>query len=163
MHIYSFNDLKFTLKHLKCSYMFRSYDHPKNNGYPINTINRFKTKLTAKQQKQQQYLKTIARNKKWVTFTYFRPIVRRITNLFKQSNLNIAFQATNTIRQQLNEKQTSKNSSGIYKLVCNTCNNGTASWSSGQSLCLLIWFPVLPWEFSLKGRIPTLPMVLVGQ
>ena len=24
----SFNDLKFTLKHLKCSYMFRSYDHP---------------------------------------------------------------------------------------------------------------------------------------
>ena len=28
MHTYSFNDLKFTLKHLKCSYMFRSYDHP---------------------------------------------------------------------------------------------------------------------------------------
>jgi len=28
MHIYSFNDLKFTLKHLKRSYMFRSYDHP---------------------------------------------------------------------------------------------------------------------------------------
>jgi len=28
MHIYSFNDLKFTLKHLKGSYMFRSYDHP---------------------------------------------------------------------------------------------------------------------------------------
>jgi len=28
MHIYSFNDLKFTLKHLKLSYMFRSYDHP---------------------------------------------------------------------------------------------------------------------------------------
>jgi len=28
MHIYSFKDLKFTLKHLKLSYMFRSYDHP---------------------------------------------------------------------------------------------------------------------------------------
>jgi len=28
MHIYSFNDLNFTLKHLKRSYMFRSYDHP---------------------------------------------------------------------------------------------------------------------------------------
>jgi len=27
MHIYSLNDLKFTLKHLKRSYMFRSYDH----------------------------------------------------------------------------------------------------------------------------------------
>jgi len=28
MHIYSFNYLKFALKHLKRSYMFRSYDHP---------------------------------------------------------------------------------------------------------------------------------------
>jgi len=28
MNINSFNDLKFTLKHLKRSYMFRSYDHP---------------------------------------------------------------------------------------------------------------------------------------
>ena len=26
--VYSFNDLKFTLKHLKRSNMFRSYDHP---------------------------------------------------------------------------------------------------------------------------------------
>ena len=44
---------------------------------------------------------------------------------------------------------------------------GPDSWSSGQSLCLLImrsWvrFPVLPWEFSLKGRIPTVTMVWVG-
>jgi len=28
MHIYSFNNLKFTLKHLKRSYMFRSHDRP---------------------------------------------------------------------------------------------------------------------------------------
>ena len=28
MRIYSFNDLKFTLKHLERSYMFRLYDHP---------------------------------------------------------------------------------------------------------------------------------------
>jgi len=29
MHIYVlFNNLKFTLKHLKLSYMFRLYDHP---------------------------------------------------------------------------------------------------------------------------------------
>ena len=31
MHIYSFNDLKFTLKHLKRSYVFRSYDHPQGH------------------------------------------------------------------------------------------------------------------------------------
>ena len=27
MHIYSFNDLEFTLKHIKRYYMFRSYNH----------------------------------------------------------------------------------------------------------------------------------------
>ena len=39
-----------------------------------------------------------------------------------------------------------------------------ASWSSGQSLWLLIMrsrvrFPALQWEFSLKGKIPTVTMV----
>jgi len=70
-----------------------------------------------------QYIEeTYPHNKKWVTFTYFSPI-RRITNIFKHSNLNIAFRATNTIQQQLTEKPTNKKPSGIYKLKCNTCNN----------------------------------------
>jgi len=98
--------------------MFRSYDHPKNNGYPINTINRLKTK-----KQKQQYLTTISHNKKWVTFTYFSPTVRRITNLFKQSNLYIPFEQLIPYEKQLTEKQTNKDSSGIHKLVCNTCNN----------------------------------------
>jgi len=37
MHIYSFNDLKFTLKHLKRPYMFRSYRHPQG-AYILNSI-----------------------------------------------------------------------------------------------------------------------------
>jgi len=36
MHIYSFNGLKFALKHLKRSYMFRSYDHPQ--GAPLRWV-----------------------------------------------------------------------------------------------------------------------------
>jgi len=95
----------------------------KNNGYSVNIINNLKTKLIAKKQKHQQYPKTIPRNKKWVTFTYFSPIIRHITNLFKHSNLTIAFRATNTIQQQLTEKPTNKDPSGIYKFKCNTCNN----------------------------------------
>ena len=95
----------------------------KSNGYPVNTINNLKTKLIANKRKHQQYPMTIPHNKKWVTFTYFSPIIRCITNLFKHSNLNIAFWATNTIQQQLSEKPTNKNPSGIYKLKCNTCNN----------------------------------------
>jgi len=44
--------------------------------------------------------------------------------MFKHSNLNIAFRATNTVQQQLSREQiNNKNRSGIYKLKCNTCNN----------------------------------------
>jgi hypothetical protein len=93
----------------------------KNNGYPINTINDLRTKLIAN--KRQQYPSTIPRNKNWVAFTYFSPMVRHITNLYKQSNLNIAFRATNTFQQQLSERQAYTNPSGIYKLKCKTCNN----------------------------------------
>jgi len=89
----------------------------KNNGYPVNTINYLKTKLISKKQKHQQYPMTISHNKKWVTFTYFSPVIRHITNLFKHSDLSIAFRATDTIQQQLSEKPTNKNPSGIYE-VC---------------------------------------------
>ena len=87
----------------------------------------------AKKQKHQQYPTTIPHNKKWVTFIYFSPIIRRITNLFKHPNLNIAFRVTNTIQQQLTEKPTNKNPSGIYKLKCNTCNNVYVG-QSGRSI-----------------------------
>jgi uncharacterized protein YecT (DUF1311 family) len=42
--------------------------------------------------------------------------------LFKQTNLKIAFRATNTIQQQLSEKQECRNPSRIYKLKFNTCD-----------------------------------------
>jgi hypothetical protein len=59
-------------------------------------IQNLKAKLMKKkQQKQaQQHEATITRNK-WIAFTYFSALVRRITNLFKQTKLKIAFRATN--------------------------------------------------------------------
>jgi hypothetical protein len=70
--------------------------------------------------KQQQHEATIARNK-WTAFTYFSPLVRKFTNLFKKTKLKIAFRTTNTT-QQLSGKQSHADPSGIYKLKCNTCN-----------------------------------------
>ena len=58
---------------------------------------------------------------KWITFTYFSPLVRRVTNLFQQTRLKIALRGTNTI-QQLASKQTRGDPSGVYKLKCSTCN-----------------------------------------
>jgi hypothetical protein len=40
-HIYNLRSLKFTLKHLKRSYMFRSHDHPQGAWIKIVRINLF--------------------------------------------------------------------------------------------------------------------------
>ena len=60
-------------------------------------------------------------------------MTRRITNLSKHTDLNIAFRTTNTLQQQLSEKQNNKNPSGIYKLKCNTCNKEYVG-QSGSSI-----------------------------
>ena len=59
-------------------------------------------------------------NKKGVIFTYHSPLVRKITNLFKNTVINMAFKAGNTIYQQLAQKADSSNPSGIYAIKCNT-------------------------------------------
>ena len=42
--------------------------------------------------------------KKWATFTYHSPLIRKVTNLFKSTDIRIAFRTTNTIQQQLAQK-----------------------------------------------------------
>jgi hypothetical protein len=97
-------------------------------------IHNLKKKLKVKKQQQQQ--KTLnftpQQTKKWVVFTYHSPLVRKVTNLFKQSNLRIALCATNTTYQQLTEKPTQNNPSGIYELKCNTCNRAYIGQSGGS-------------------------------
>jgi len=61
-------------------------------------------------------------------------MIRRITNLLKHTDLNIAFRATYTLQQQLSEKHNNnKNRSGIYKLKPNTCNKAYVG-QSGRSI-----------------------------
>jgi len=61
-------------------------------------------------------------DKKWISFTYHSPLGREVINLFKNTNINIAFGANNTIHQQLAQKSDNTNPSSIYKIKCNTCN-----------------------------------------
>jgi len=93
----------------------------KNNGFPENIIQNPRIKLALKKQKHESTTKEL--NQKWVPFTYFGPAIRRITNLFKDSNIKIAFRTTNLIHKQLSKGPYNiQNPSGIYKLKCNTCN-----------------------------------------
>ena len=72
-------------------------------------IHNLKTKLIFRKQQEEETVTC----KKWVTFTHFSPLIRRVTNLFKQTNLKVAFRTTNTIQQQLSDKQAYKDPSGI--------------------------------------------------
>ena len=43
-------------------------------------------------------------NNRWATFTYHSPKARMITNLFKQTDIKIAFKSTNTLQKLIKPK-----------------------------------------------------------
>jgi hypothetical protein len=97
----------------------------RQNGFPSHTITNIEKKIIAKhgEDKESTIIDTERQSqKKWITFTYHSPLIRKITNLFKNTEISIAFKATNTIYQQLTEKTQYKNPSGIYEIKCNTCS-----------------------------------------
>jgi len=99
----------------------------RSNGFPLQIIHNLKNKLILKTQKTESTL-TQTQRKKWITFTYYSPLIHKVTNLFKSTNLNIAFQACNTTCNQLCDKTPLNkiNSSRIYKLQRRTCNKSYA-------------------------------------
>jgi hypothetical protein len=68
----------------------------------------------------------------WVSFTFHNPLVHKVTNLFKNTTVNVAFRSTNIIYQQLQYHPYREPSklSGIYKLQCMTCNKSYVGQSS---------------------------------
>ena len=101
-----------------------------NNGFPEHIIHNLKKKLISKKERQKP--PTTQQNKVQVTFTCYSPLIQKVTNIFKQTNLNIAFRDTNTIYQLLTNKPTNTNPSRIYQLKCNTCNNAYIGQSGNQ-------------------------------
>ena len=70
-----------------------------NSVFPKHTIHNLRKKLSANNKKKplgdtQQI--TQGEDKKWITFTYHSPLIRKVTNLFKQTKLNIALKSTST-------------------------------------------------------------------
>jgi hypothetical protein len=60
----------------------------------------------------------------WVTFTYTGHYTRKVTKLFKDTNMKIAYRTTSTIGKLLDEKHKTNpyEQSGIYKLTCQSCH-----------------------------------------
>jgi hypothetical protein len=96
-----------------------------NNGFPTQAIHNLKKKAIAKQKKSpnlNEERQNKKRTNKWVTFTYYSPLVRKVTNFFRNTNINIALGANTTIYQQLAWKSDNTNPSSVYEIKCNTCN-----------------------------------------
>ena len=106
-----------------------------NNKFPFHHI----TKLKRYTQHKTHMDKTHDKNKKWAIFTFHSPKVRKITNLFKQTDIKIASKSTNKIQQQTRPRNhgmtPDHNKSGIYKLKCKTCNKAYIGQTS-RSLSL---------------------------
>jgi hypothetical protein len=82
----------------------------KTKGMEDNTNNSKKQQLIQKlnQRVQQKTNQNPDKkdNKIWTTFTYHSPKIRTITNLFKNTNVNIAFRTTTTTQQYIKQNKT---------------------------------------------------------
>ena len=65
-------------------------------------------------------------NKKWATFTFISPHICTIMNLFRHTNVKVAFRCHNTVGRLTKPPKDRNiplhNKWGIYQLTCNTCN-----------------------------------------
>ena len=53
----------------------------------------------------------------------FSPMIKKFTNIFKDTDVKIAYRATNTVFQQLTIKPDRPNNpNGMYSIKCITCN-----------------------------------------
>jgi len=77
----------------------------RNNGFSEHIIHELKKKLITNKTKFTQTDPPQKQSNKWTTFTFHGPPVHKITNLFRKTGLKIAFRPTNTIFQQLTQKQ----------------------------------------------------------
>jgi desulfoferrodoxin (superoxide reductase-like protein) len=65
-----------------------------NYSFPEHFITNIKVQM-----KQQKVHQTQYKSEKKATFTYYRPKIKKLTNLFKHTNINSALKNTNTIQQ----------------------------------------------------------------
>jgi glycine cleavage system regulatory protein len=72
----------------------------KNNGFPLQITHSLMNKIV----KTQKILPHIHTERHGVTFTYHSALIHKVTNLFKRTNINIAFQTSNTIYNQLHDR-----------------------------------------------------------
>jgi hypothetical protein len=70
-----------------------------NNNFPSYIVSKLKQKMQQRAIKPQPPPATTDTDTHWATFTYISPQIGKITNLFKHTNVKIAFECNNTVAQ----------------------------------------------------------------
>jgi len=90
--------------------------------------------LNKRTQQKTRRLSETRENETWTTFTYHSPKIRAVTNLFRNTNIKIAFKTANKTQKILRPNRQNPTSefekSGIYKITCKTCSKAYVGQTS---------------------------------
>ena len=93
------------------------------NGLPPTIIQKLRHQIKHKTKHTIVHTNT-NKNKRWATFTYISPQTRKVTNIFKNTNVRIAFRCRNTIAKIIRPPKghdiPPHNKWGIYQIKCST-------------------------------------------
>jgi len=107
-----------------------------NNNFPTKLVTNLKCQIQRKTIHQEPNKKGSKNSMKWTTFTNYSPKIKKLTNLFKYTDIKTAFKNKNTIPQLTRPKKTNNtqiyNKSGIYKLTCKTCKQASIGQTSSN-------------------------------
>lgn len=93
----------------------------KTNGYRIPLITKLNTQIQHNFPKPNMTYDYPNSPQIWTTFTFNSPVIRKISNLFQDTNLKIAFRTSNFIHNLLNTRIHNKNRythRGIFQMIC---------------------------------------------
>jgi len=94
------------------------------NVFPPTIMQKLRHQIKHKTKRTTLHTST-NKNKRWATFTYISPQIRKVTNIFKNTNVRIAFRCRNTIAKIIRPPKDHDipphKKWGIYQIKCNTC------------------------------------------
>jgi hypothetical protein len=109
-------------KHKECNTIPHNY---KISTFPCSLLSKLDKQISRKLSLTPLHTYMSANYKKVFSLTYYNPMLRKITNIFKDTSIKISFRTNNTIRNKLNIRRhftKTYTPIGIYQLKCQTCD-----------------------------------------
>ena len=106
--------------------MINNSSHSPGNGFQPTVIQKLRHQIKHKMKHTIPHT-NISKNKRWATFTYISPQIRKVTDIFRNTNGKVAFRCRNAIANLIKPSREynippHNNQWGICQLTCHTCN-----------------------------------------